>query len=274
MQTRNLASRIGKWSAQHRKTAILGWILFVVLAVVVGGRIGQNDLDESATGSGESKRGDMIVEAAGFPEQSGEQVLVQGERAGDPATTAAVRDVLSRLGRIDGIAEIEAPLTSKDGRSVLVSFEMRGDDEQVEKLVEQPLAAVAAAQAAHPRVRVEQFGEVSATKAIEAQDAKDGKRAQLLSNVLMLIILLVAFGAVVAAGLPLVLGASAVAAAVGLVGPISHLYALPADVADLMVIIGLAVGVDYAMFYSRRVMEERDRGHSAEDAVAIAAGTS
>jgi RND superfamily putative drug exporter len=123
-------------------------------------------------------------------------------------------------------------------------------------------------------VRVEQFGEVSATKAIEAQDAKDGKRAQLLSNVLMLIILLVAFGAVVAAGLPLVLGASAVAAAVGLVGPISHLYALPADVAELMVIIGLAVGVDYAMFYSRRVMEERDRGHSAEDAVAIAAGTS
>ena len=274
MQSNNLAARIGQWSATHRKAAILGWILFVVLAVVVGGRIGQNDLDESATGSGESKRGDMIVEAAGFPEQSGEQVLVQGERADDPATAAAVRDVVSRLGRIDGIAEIEAPLASKDGRSVLVSFEMRGDDEQVEKLVEQPLAAVAAAQAAHPSVRVEQFGEVSATKAIEAQDAKDGKRAQLLSGVLMLIILLVAFGAVVAAGLPLVLGAGAVAAAVGLVGPISHLYALPADVGELMVIIGLAVGVDYAMFYSRRVMEERDRGHSAEDAVAIAAGTS
>jgi len=108
MQPNNLAARIGQWSAQHRKAAILGWILFVVLAVAIGGRVGQNDLDESATGSGESKRGDMIVEAAGFPEQSGEQVLVQGERAGDPATTAAVRDAVSRLGRIDGIAEIEA----------------------------------------------------------------------------------------------------------------------------------------------------------------------
>ena len=70
MQPSNLAARVGRWSAQHRRTAILGWVVFVVLAVVVGGKIGQNDLDESATGSGESKRGDMIVEAAGFPDQS------------------------------------------------------------------------------------------------------------------------------------------------------------------------------------------------------------
>jgi uncharacterized membrane protein YdfJ with MMPL/SSD domain len=78
----------------------------------------------------------------------------------------------------------------------------------------------------------------------------------------------------VAAGLPLVLGASAVAGTVGLLGPVSQIYALPADVAELVVIIGLAVGVDYAMFYSRRVMEERDRGHSAEAAVELAAATS
>ena len=270
----NLAARIGKWSAQHRRTAILGWIAFVVLAVVVGGKVGQNDVDESATGSGESKRGDMIVEAAGFPEQAGEQVLVQGERAGDPAAQPAVRDVISRLERIEGVTDIKSPLASEDGRSQLVSFTMAGSDEHVEKLVEQPLAAVAAAQAAHPGVRVEQFGDVSATKAIAAQDAKDGKQSQLISNVLTLIILLVAFGAVVAAGLPVVLGASAVAGTVGLLGPVSHLYALPADVADLVVIIGLAVGVDYAMFYARRVMEERDRGRTVEAAIEVAAATS
>jgi uncharacterized membrane protein YdfJ with MMPL/SSD domain len=284
MQSGNLAGRAGRWSAQHRKTAVMGWILFVVLAVVVGGRIGQNDLDESAAGSGESKRGDMIVEA-GFPERAGEQVLVQGKgslEADDPAVTAAVRDVVQRLERIEGVTDIESPLdrgarvhtVSKDGRSVLVNFKMPGTDDHVEKLVERPLAAVAATQAAHPDVRVEQFGAVSATKAIAAQDAKDGKKAKLISNGLMLIILLVAFGAVVAAGLPLVLGATAVAGTVGLLGPVSQLYALPADVAELVVIIGLAVGVDYAMFYSRRVMEERDRGHSAEAAVEIAAATS
>src|SRR3954452_16632535 len=151
---------------------------------------------------------------------------------------------------------------------------MRGSDAHDEQLVDRPLAAVAAVRAAHPGVRVEQFGDASAAKEIAARDAKDGKSSQLVSFGLMLVILLVAFGAVVAAGLPLVLGATAVAGTVGLLGPVSQLYALPTDVTELVVIIGLAVGVDYAMFYSRRVMEERDRGHSAEAAVAVAAATS
>jgi uncharacterized membrane protein YdfJ with MMPL/SSD domain len=277
MHPRNVAARAGRWSAQHRKTAILGWILFVVLATVLGGQVGQNDLDESARGSGESKRGDMIIEAAGFPDRGGEQVLVQGKgsvTADHPQVTAAVRDVVSRLERIEGITEIESALGSKDGRSVVVNFKLAGTDEQVEKLVGQPLAAVAAIQAAHPDVRVEQFGDASAAKEIAAQDTRDGKKSEAISYGLLLIILLVAFGAIVAAGLPLVLGATAVAATVGLLGPASQLYALPADVAELVVIIGLAVGVDYAMFYSRRMMEERDRGHSAEAAVEIAAATS
>ena len=282
MQSRNIASRIGSWSAQHRRTAILGWILFVVIAVAGGAAIGQNDLDKSATGSGESKRADMLIEAAGFPEKSGERVLIQGRGATDPAVTAAVRDTVGRLHRIRGITEIESPLDpatrastiSRDGRSVVVNFSMPGSEAHAERLVAQPLAAVAAVQAAHPGVRVEQFGEVSAAKAIADHDAKEGKQAHLIANVLMLIILLAAFGAVVAAGLPLVLGASAVAATVGLLGPVSHIYALPSDVAELVVIIGLAVGVDYAMFYARRVMEERDRGATVEEAVATAAGTS
>src|SRR5918998_3656661 len=218
-------------------------ILFIALATLVGGTIGQNDLDESARGSGESKRGDAIVEAAGFPDQAGEQVLVQargGARAGDPGVTAAVRDVVARLGRIEGVTDIESPLdptthattVSKDGRSVLVNFEMRGSDAHVEQLVEKPLAAVAAVQAAHPAVRVAQFGDVSAAKEIAAQDARDGKKAESISYGLLLIILLVAFGAIVAAGLPLILGATAVAGTVGLLGPVSQLYALPADVAE------------------------------------------
>jgi RND superfamily putative drug exporter len=271
MNSRNPAARIGRWSAQHRRTAILGWILFVVLATVFGGKVGQNDLDDSARGSGESKRGDMIVKAAGFPDRAGEQVLVQGKGS---ARTAAVSDVVSRLKRIEGVTDVERPLASKDGRSVVVNFKLAGTDEQAKQLVGRPLAAVAAVQAAHPGVRVEQFGDASAAKEIAAQDARDGKKSEGMSYALLLIILLVAFGAVVAAGVPLVLGATAVAGTVGLLGPVSKLYALPPDVAELVVIIGLAVGVDYAMFYSRRMMEERDRGHSAEAAVEIAAATS
>src|SRR5918997_5262151 len=148
MQSRNLAARAGRWSAQHRKTAILGWILFVVLATVIGGKVGLNEIDESAAGSGESKRGDMIVDAAGFPDQAGEQVLIQGKgsiTSGDPRVTAAVKDVVRRLSAIPGITDIESPLNasdrvntvSRDGRSVAVNFQMPGTEEHVEQLVDQ-----------------------------------------------------------------------------------------------------------------------------------------
>src|SRR5215813_10356043 len=175
MQSRNLAARVGRWSAQHRKTAILGWIAFVILATFIGGSVGQNMIKDSASGNGESKRGDMIVDAAGFPDKAGEQVLIQGKSTDDPAVTAAVKDVVSRLERIKGITEIESPLhkdqrastVSKDGRSVVVNFSIPGKEEHVKTVVDKPLVAVAAVQKAHPGVRVEEFGMVSAGKAIE-----------------------------------------------------------------------------------------------------------
>ena len=137
MQPRNLAARAGRWSATHRKTAIIGWILFVVLATVVGGKVGQKNLEPSAMGNGESKRGDMIVADAGFPETIGERVLIQGKgsvESGDPEVTAAVKDTVNRLGQIDGVRDIESPLdaehraetVSKDGRSVVVNFTLPG----------------------------------------------------------------------------------------------------------------------------------------------------
>ena len=113
MSSPNFAARAGRWSAKHRKTAILGWILFVVLATVIGGSVGQRTLDDSASGNGDSKRGSMLIEAADFPEQSGEQVLVQAKgdaRADGPEVRAAVQDVVQRLERIDGVTEIESPL--------------------------------------------------------------------------------------------------------------------------------------------------------------------
>ena len=275
MQPRNPAARAGRWSAQHRKTAIFGWILFVVLATVVGGKVGQNDLDDSA-------RGQRRVQARRHDRQ-GRGLPRAGRRAGARAgrLTGDERGDRRRAGRRGAAwggsrasAASSARSRSKDGRSVVVDFKLAGTDEQAKTRVAQPLAAVAAAQAAHPGVRVEEFGDASAAKEIAARDTQDGKKAEGISYALLLIILLAAFGAVVAAGVPLVLGATAVAATVGLLGPVSQLYALPPDVAELAAIIGLAVGVDYAMFYSRRMTEERDRGHSAEAAIEIAAATS
>jgi RND superfamily putative drug exporter len=291
MQPRNLAARAGRWSAAHRKTAVLGWILFVVLATVIGGKVGQQNLKSSEMGNGESKRGNVIVDEANFPETIGERVLIQGKdsiKADDPEVTAAVKDVVSRLQRIEGVDDIESPLkasdrantVSKDGRSVLVTFTLPGKNESkddaanLEKVADAPVAAVAAVQKAHPKLLVQEHGDASQQKALAATERADEAKQKQFSIAGTLIILLIAFGAAVAAGVPLFLGISAFVATTGLLAPVSQLYPLHEAVGEVTLLIGLAVGVDYAMFYLRRMLEERDRGRSSDAALEVAAATS
>src|SRR3954467_9393659 len=138
MKNRSFAARAGRWSAQHRKKAIAGWFLFVILATVIGGAVGQKSLSDTDMGNGESQRGDRIVDAANFPEQTGESVLVQGRgdlKVGDARYAAVVRDVVSRLEQAQGVRNVENPLlpqhagnVAKDGRSVLINFDLPGDE--------------------------------------------------------------------------------------------------------------------------------------------------
>lgn len=85
---RNLAARAGLWSASHRKKAIFGWLAFVVLAMMIGGAIGQQELAQEDMGNGDSKVADQAL-AAGFPQALGEQVLIQGKRV-DPHGRSSV----------------------------------------------------------------------------------------------------------------------------------------------------------------------------------------
>ncbi len=282
---RTLAARAGVWSAAHRKRAILGWLAFVVLAVVLGGSVGQQKIAQEDQGNGDSKVADQAVANAGFPEALEEQVLVQGRgriRVGDPAFTAAVRDVERRLGAVPHVEQLSSPLAegnagqiSRDGRSALVTFEIGDDDEDAAlDRVDGALAATAAAQRAHPDLRIEQFGDASAGKALQESFEEDFQRAEFLSLPITLLILVVAFGSLVAAGVPLLLGLTAVAATIGLLGPFSQLVALDDAVQSVVLLVGLAVGVDYSMFYVRRYMEERDGGRGADAALEAAAATS
>src|SRR5262245_12660096 len=258
---------------------------------MIGGKVGQNQLKESASGNGDSKRGAVIVDDANFPEQAGERVLIQGKgsvKADDPRVTAAVKDTVQRLKAIDGVKDIESPLVasqrpstvSKDGRSVQVTFAMPAkqdtdqDLEKLEKLAEAPLAATAAVQKAHPELRVEEFGDASAQHAMGPQDRKDQAKSQQISMTGTLVILLIAFGAFVAAGVPLLLGITSIVATSGLIGPASQLMPMHAAVSQVIMLIGLAVAVDYAMFYMRRMIEEQDKGRSSAEALDIAAATS
>jgi RND superfamily putative drug exporter len=287
MRPTNLAARAGRWSARHRRIAILGWIAFVALATAGGGAIGTNSLDESQMGNGSSRAADVAVDHAGFRASSGEQVLLQarhpvrGAGARNAEMRAAAAQLAERLKRTPHVEKVVSPFDagatgqiSGDGRSALLAFEIAGDDDAAAGRVAATLAATAAVQRAHPDLRVEQLGSASVAKAFDDALSKDFARAETLSVPLTLLILLVAFGALVAAGLPLLLGLTAVGATLGLLGPISQLTPVTDQIGSVILLIGLAVGVDYSMFYVRREMEERDRGHGAKAALEAAAATS
>jgi uncharacterized membrane protein YdfJ with MMPL/SSD domain len=280
--SRNIAAGMGRWSARHRKRAFFGWLAFVVVAVVIGGVTGTKTLEDEDQGVGDSKKADKVL-AQAFPQKAAdESVLVQstnGVRATDPSFRAAVQDAIAAISREVGVQEVEDPYRtdgaiSADRRSALISFEIAGEDEQAEERVAPVLAAVDAVDKRHRELRVEQFGDASAEKAISEAFEEDFQRAEVTSLPITLIILVVAFGALVAAGIPLLLAASAVAATIGLLGPVSQVMPVEESITSVVLLIGLAVGVDYALFYLRREREERAAGRDEQAALQAAAATS
>jgi len=281
-QHSNLAARMGRWSAGHWKTATFGWLALVVVAFAVGGQVGTKQIDPNTGGPGESGRMDRILDA-GFKLPANESVLIQSRnvRTSAPAFDSIVEDVVARVSKVAAVQNVRSPLDpanagqiAKGGRAALVEFEIRGEKKTAADKLGPVLKSVADAQRAHPGFFVGEFGGASAAKAVDTAFASDLKSAGVFSIPLTLIILLVAFGALVAAGIPLLLALTAVFATFGLVALPSHLLPLAPEAFAVVLLVGLAVGVDYSMFYLRREREERAAGRSERAALEAAAATS
>ncbi len=277
----NLTARIGRWSARHRKTAIGGWLAFVVATFVLGGMVGTNTLDSAESGVGESGHADRTVYHA-FPQKSEEGVLVHGaaHSAHTPEFRATVADVMDRLERVKDVEHVTSPYrdggahVSADGRSALVGYELPGDQNQASDAVDAPIAAIATVAKAHPEMDIEAFGDATSEKQLMAAINGDLHKAEFVSLPVTLAILLVAFGGLLIAGVPVLLALSAVLATFGVIGPVSQISPVSDSISSVVLLIGLAVGVDYALFYVRRVREERAAGRRGVAAIEAAAATS
>ena len=277
----NVAARMGRWSARHRKTAIFGWLAFVVAAVVLGGALGTKQLTDDETLPGESGRAARMLDD-GFEQPAGETVLVQSRKltADSPAFRSAVADVVRRVTAVGAVTNVQSPYDagnrgqiSADRHSATVSLDIRGDADTATDRIQPVMDAVDAAAAANPSLRIEEFG-VSAEKQLDEKFNQDLERAGLLSLPVTIVILVVAFGALVAAGIPLLLALSAVMATMGLLAIPSHVWPVDENISAIVLLIGLAVGVDYSMFYLKREREERAAGKSESAALEAAAATS
>jgi uncharacterized membrane protein YdfJ with MMPL/SSD domain len=277
----NITARIGRWSVQHRRKAIFGWLAFVLVSVVLGFNVlPQKQLDPKASGPGESGQAAQAIDGA-FRDASSEQVLIQSTslKANDARFRAAVADVTERLERTNGVDTIVGPYEgsgqiSRDGHSALVTFELPGDSQATKKSVVDSLAAVEGAQKAHPELRIAEAGDASISKAALDQSNEEMGKSALLTLPLTLLILVFAFGALVAAGIPVLLALTSVGATMGLLGPVSQIAAVDAQVMHVVLLVGMAVGVDYSLFYLKREREERAAGREKDAAIEAAAATS
>ena len=266
----NLAARMGRWSAGHRKTAIFGWLAFVAAAFAIGSAVGMKTIDQNDTNVGQARTADHMIRDAGFKlDEQMEYVLVQSQTqtVKDPAFRAVVDHAITSLDRFPQVTKLRSPLVaandgqiSPDGHSALIQFSPKGSYDEATAYIDKITASTANVQKAHPDFYVGEAGSASTGKALDSMFNSQLARAGLISIPLTLAILLLVFGSLVGAMVPLLLALTSVFATMGLVALPSQIVPMDQSISEVILLIGLAVGVDYSLFYIRRERDERAGG--------------
>src|SRR5436190_1831094 len=280
----NIAGRMGGWSARHWKTAVFGWLACVIVLFAFGNMVvGFKQLDINDAGVGQSHKADQVLKDA-FPERAPqtELVLVQSttRTVDDPAFRATVAAVIGSVKSSPAIKSLDSPydprhssLISDDRHAAMVQFELKGDSDRAQKNIDALSAATEKVGTQHPGFYVGHAG-VSSSKALDKMFVDQLKLAGERSIPITIAVLLVVLGSLVAVGIPVLLALSGVLGTIGLVAVTSHLVPADQNVNAVILLIGLAVGVDYSLFYIKRWREERAAGRNSSDALAVTAATS
>jgi uncharacterized membrane protein YdfJ with MMPL/SSD domain len=281
----NIAARMGRWSASHWKTAVFGWLAFVVVAFGIATQLPMKTISTQDQNVGQAHRADEIFKKSGFGQTDSqtEFVLVESKTltVKDGAFRAAIADVTNTVTPFKTIKNLRSPLDpahgdqiSADGHTAIVEWDMKGTDKVAEKNIDAITTATAAVAKRHSSLYIGEAGSVSSNKALNAMFNKQLAQAGLRSVPLTLLILVLVFGSIVAAGVPLLLALTAVLATIGLLSLPSRIIPMNQSVSEVVLLIGLAVGVDYALFYLKREREERAAGRGHRAALEAAAATS
>ncbi|MEU8650173.1 MMPL family transporter [Streptomyces sp. NPDC048737] len=275
----SLTVRTARSSARHPWRALLGWLLFVALCLGVGSAVGTNNARTADYRVGEAGRAEALAAEGLLERRSTEQVLVSARSGAldERASAAAVRDLTTRMERLPDVADVAGPVRSADGRTLMVEIALKGEERDAKDKVDALTAQTAAVQKLHPGLLLEETGSPSISKGVDAQRSADLALSEKITLPVTLLTLLVVFGSLTMAAVPLLLALSSIAAAVGLSMVASHLSPDAGVGTHVILMIGLAVGVDYTLFHLKREREERVRGGgrlSTEALVELAAATS
>ncbi|MEU5128238.1 MMPL family transporter [Streptomyces mobaraensis] len=276
---KELPVRAARWSALHPWRAIAGWLAFVVLCLGVGIAVGTDSATTEDYRVGEAGRAEAMAAEGHLERRPTEQVLISaGAGALDRAAAdAAARDVAARMAKLPEVEAVAAPRTAKDGRALVVEVTMKGSELDAQKRVGPLREQTEAVRKGNPRLLVEETGHPSVGRGVDGQRDSDLALSEKITLPVTLITLLIAFGSLITALVPVLLALSSIAAAMGLSMIASHVSPDAGVGNNVILLIGLAVGVDYTLFYLKREREERERSGgriSPEALVELAAATS
>ncbi|MEU1934942.1 MMPL family transporter [Streptomyces coeruleorubidus] len=276
----SLSVRVARWSARHPWRAIAGWLVFVALCLGAGSAVGTNSAKTADYRVGEAGRAEALAAEAHLERRAAEQVLISSRSGGaldEGAARAAADDLTDRMRRLPEVAGVADPLLSENRRILMVEVALKGEERDAKDKVDALVAQTSAVQKSHPGLLLEETGSPSVSKGVDKQRSDDLALSEAITLPVTLVTLMVVFGSVTMAGVPLLLALSSIAAAVGLSMVVSHVSPDAGVGTNVILMIGLAVGVDYTLFYLKREREERARSGgrlSSEALVELAAATS
>ncbi|MEU2235916.1 MMPL family transporter [Streptomyces vietnamensis] len=278
----NPTVRMARHSARHPWRALIGWLLFVALCLGAGIALGARPATTEDYRIGEAGRAEALAAEGGLQQKPLERVLIRAAPGTGPLdrteAEAAAREIGARMRQLPEVLSVADPVADARRTALRVDVTMKGAEFDGKQHVDALLAQTAEVRAAHPRLLVEEVGSPSIGKGVDKLRGDDLSRTEVIALPVTLITLLVVFGSVVMAVVPLLLALSSIVAAVGLSMIASHVFPDAGVGTNVILLIGLAVGVDYTLFHLKREREERARAAggrlTTQAVVELAAATS
>jgi putative drug exporter of the RND superfamily len=275
--TPGVVARTARYATRHPRLIVAGWVFALVVAMGASHAAGTKFVNNLSLPGTESQRATSLLRTS-FPAQAGDsdQIVlhVPRGRIDDPGVQARVSPVLARIRGLRHVTGVVSPFTagarhaiSADGTAAfaVVTFDRPADALPVSSINR---VISVAAQARAPRLQVELGG-----RAIEQAHRPSLGAATGIGLLAAIIILLITFGSVLAMGLPIITALLGLGTALGLVGLGSHVLDTPDFATQLGALLGLGVGIDYALFIVTRFREHHAAGHTVRDAITAAMDT-
>ena len=285
-RTASFTERLARSSATHPWRAVAVWLTIIVVAVLSMGSFLSSGLTSEMKQHGQQPDSTiaqrLIQDRMTGPQKMSEFVIVRSaaHRAKDAAYKAYVTELAGEItdlghGIVESVATYyqtkDATLVSKDGRAMLVQVVMAGDLNTAIDNVDELHAVVTAGQGGD--FTLQQTGTASLKQMGNELAKSDMEKAEVFGVPVALVVLVVVFGALLAAFMPLVLSIISIILALTLTGLIGQLYPMNTFVLNILTTMGLAVGIDYTLFIISRYREERARGLAKIDAIAATGAT-